>query len=282
MKKLLLGLSLFLLSFSLIAQTELCTDTSALYVFQHNNKNYAIVKDAKSWTDAIACAYQLGGILAIIDSQEEQDAIWAEIPNANITTSNTSAPDGGQASYLWIGGSDMGEEGKWEWIGENGEATQFWQGTAFGSVVGGLYNNWGNEPDDYMGQQDGLGLALTNWPMGFAGEWNDLNVENLLYFIVEAEIDTSSGNGGGDGGDGGGSDTTVAVTNYNIQSSLVYPNPSSSYFKIMRDDIKEITIINALGQEVYRKLAHSKTVNISHLREGIYFVKMTTKKSASD
>ena len=54
MKKLLLGLSLFLLSFSLIAQTELCTDTYALYVFQHNNKNYAIVKDAKSWTDAIA------------------------------------------------------------------------------------------------------------------------------------------------------------------------------------------------------------------------------------
>ena len=282
MKKLLLRLGLFLLSFSIIAQTELCTDTTALYLFQHNNKNYAIAKDAKNWTDAIACAYQLGGILAIIDSQEEQDAIWAEIPNANITTSNTSAPDGGQASYLWIGGSDMGEEGKWEWIGENGEATQFWQGTAFGSVVGGLYNNWGNEPDDYMGQQDGLGLALTNWPMGFAGEWNDLNVENLLYFIVEAEIDTSSGNGGGDGGDGGGSDTTVAVTNYNIQSSMVYPNPSSSYFKIMRDDIKEITIINALGQEVYRKLAHSKTVNISHLREGIYFVKMTTKKSASD
>jgi hypothetical protein len=48
MKKLLLGLCLFLLSFSIIAQTELCTDTTALYVFQHNNKNYAIVKDAKS------------------------------------------------------------------------------------------------------------------------------------------------------------------------------------------------------------------------------------------
>ena len=118
--------------------------------------------------------------------------------------------------------------------------------------------------------------------MGFAGEWNDLNVENLLYFIVEAEIDTSSGNGGGDGGDGGdggGSDTTVAVTNYNIQSSLIYPNPSSSYFKIMCDDIKEITIINALGHEVYRKLAHSKTINISHLREGVYFVKMTTNEN---
>ena len=47
----------------------------------------------------------------------------------------------------------------------------------------------------------------------------------------------------------------------------------------MRDDIKEITIINALGQEVYRKLAHSKTINISHLREGVYFVKMTTNEN---
>lgn len=176
----------------------------------------------------------------------------------------------------------MGEEGKWEWIGESGEATQFCKGTVFGSVVGGLYNNWGNEPDDYLGQQDGLALALTSWPLGSAGEWNDLNIENPLYFIIEAEIDTSSGNGGGDGGDGGdggGSDTTVAVTNYNIQSSLIYPNPSSSYFKIIRDDIKEITIINALGQEVYRNLAHSRTVNISHLREGIYFVKMTTNEN---
>ncbi len=137
----------------------------------------------------------------VVNNQEEQDAIWAEIPNANITNSNTSAPDGGQASYLWIGSSDMGEEGKWEWIGESGEATQFWQGTNSGS----------------------------------AGEWKDLNIENPLYFIIEAEIDTSSGNGGGDGGDsgdGGGSDTTVAVTNYNIQSPLIYPNPSSSYLKL--------------------------------------------------
>ncbi|MBL6658065.1 MAG: T9SS type A sorting domain-containing protein [Flavobacteriales bacterium] len=284
MKKLLLGLGLSLLSFSIIAQTEICTDTSNLYVFQHNNKNYAIVKDTKSWTDAIACAYQLGGILAIIDNQEEQDAIWAEIPNANITNSNTSAPDGGQASYLWIGGSDMGEEGKWEWIGENGDATQFWQGTNSGSAVGGLYNNWGSssfagEPDNYLGNQNALGFALTDWPYGSAGQWNDLNVENLLYFIIESEIDTTSGNGDGDGGDGGGTDSTVAVTDYNIQSSLIYPNPSSSYFKIMRDDIKEITIINALGQEVYRKINRSKTINISHLREGIYFVKMTTNEN---
>ena len=60
---------------------------------------------------------------------------------------------------------------------------------------------------------------------------------------------------------------------------MIYPNPSSSYFKIIRDDIKEITIINALGQEVYRNLAHSRTVNVSHLREGIYFVKMTTNEN---
>lgn len=277
MKKTLLRISLLLFSYSLTAQTELCTDTSTLYTFQHNNKDYTIVKDAKSWTDAIACASQLGGLLAIIDNQEEQDAIWAEIANANITNSNTVAADGGGSSYLWIGGTDMGEEGKWEWVYENGETVQFWQGTAFGNPVGGLYNNWGNEPDDYMGQQDGLGLALTSWPLGQAGEWNDLNIDNLLYFIVESEIDTSSGNGSGEGGgNGGGSDSTVSISNHYVQSSIIYPNPSSTFFKIMRDDIKEITIINALGQEVYRKLAHSKTINISHLREGVYFVRMTT------
>ena len=60
-----------------------------------------------------------------------------------------------------------------------------------------MYNNWGYEPDDYLGQQDGLGLALTDWPLGYAGEWNDLNVANSLYFIVESEIDTTSEGGSG-------------------------------------------------------------------------------------
>ena len=144
MKKLLF--STFILTFTfcqnLISQ-ELCTDTSAIYSFEYDGKNYGIVKDKMIWSDATACSYQLGGTLARIDDQAEQDAIMSEISNAGITNSNTIAPDGGGASYLWLGGGDMGEEGKWEWVGENGQTTTFWQGNNTGSAVDGLYSNWG-------------------------------------------------------------------------------------------------------------------------------------------
>ena len=245
-------------------ENELCTDSTALFYFQYDNKSYAIAKEAKNWADALACAYEFGGSLAKIDSQEEQDAIWTGIQNANITNSNTVAPDGGNASYLWIGGNDLVEEGNWVWIDENGSTTQFWQGISTGNSVDGLYNNWGDEPDDYLGQQDGLGLALTDWPLGFAGEWNDLNVANLLYYIIEFEGDSAS------------EDSVIAIASHSLLLSTIYPNPSSSYFKISGNDVKEVIILNALGQQVYHKVASTKTININHLQDGIYFVKMIT------
>ncbi len=265
MKKFFSGiLCLFLLSSYVNAQNQACADSSAFYTFQYNAKNYTIVKDGKNWADALLCAYELGGHLAIIDSQEEQDAIWTGIQNANITNSNTVAPDGGNASYLWIGGNDLVEEGNWVWIDENGSTTQFWQGISTGNSVDGLYNNWGDEPDDYLGQQDGLGLALTDWPLGFAGEWNDLNVANLLYYIIEFEGDSAS------------EDSVIAIASHSLLLSTIYPNPSSSYFKISGNDVKEVIILNALGQQVYHKVASTKTININHLQDGIYFVKMIT------
>jgi hypothetical protein len=36
-------------------------------------------------------------------------------------------------------------------------------GALSGNPVGGLYNNWGNEPDDFGGGQDALGLSLNGW-----------------------------------------------------------------------------------------------------------------------
>ncbi|MFP3802486.1 hypothetical protein, partial [Paraburkholderia sp. SIMBA_027] len=62
---------------------------------------------------------------------------------------------------------------------------QFWQGDFTGSSVGGLYENWGGEPDNYNSNQNALGLALTDWIYGDAGEWNDLFQGNLLYFVIE-------------------------------------------------------------------------------------------------
>ncbi|MGC6470319.1 MAG: T9SS type A sorting domain-containing protein [Flavobacteriales bacterium] len=268
----LIGLGL-LLSTSLISQ-NLCTDTSNFFTFQFNNSDYTIVKDGKSWSDAMACANQLGGVLAQIDSQEEQDAIWYEIQNANIINSNTVAPDGGQGSYIWLGGTDAGVEGDWVWIDLDGNTTQFWQGTADGNPVSGLYNNWGNEPDDYLGQQDGLALGLTSWPLGAAGEWNDVNVENLLYFIVESDIDTSSSGGGGN------NDTTSIVENNNqlIENVVLYPNPASNYFFIQSIDIVKVEIINTLGQIVFKqKFLPQNKIDVSGFSEGLFIVKIFTK-----
>ena len=71
--------------------------------------------------------------------------------------------------------------------GEAFHFDQFWLGTKSGSSVDGLYNNWGNEPDNYGSGQDALGLALTYWPYGLAGQWNDISQSNSLYFVVELE-----------------------------------------------------------------------------------------------
>ncbi len=151
-----------------------------------NGKSYEIIKENKTWIASAACAVARGGSLAEINNAAEQNAIFTQLnTNASINLKNTIAPEGGNGSYVWIGGNDLSKEGTWIWDGNNGNSgPQFWQGTASGSVVGGLYNNWGNEPDDYFGQ-DALALSLNGWPLGSAGQWNDVDHNNTLYYIVE-------------------------------------------------------------------------------------------------
>lgn len=155
-------------------------------IITYNGKNYEIVKENRSWVASAAVAVERGGFLAEINDLDEQNAIFDELGNASIIASNTVAPDGGNASYVWIGGNDITTEGNWFWDGNNdGTGNQFWMGTLSGSPVNSLYNNWGDEPDDFGSGQDGLGLALTDWPFGVAGQWNDVAQTNELYFIIE-------------------------------------------------------------------------------------------------
>ncbi len=163
------------------------TSTLESYSFTYNDTEYEVVLEKMSWKDAAAYAKEKGGYLAEINSDEEQRGIFSEVSNnAGITLTRTTASDGGGASYVWIGGNDINEEGEWKWDGnDDGSGAQFWAGLADGSVVGGLYNNWGDEPDDFNDNQDGLGLALTDWPLGTAGQWNDLRDANRLYFLIE-------------------------------------------------------------------------------------------------
>jgi hypothetical protein len=159
---------------------------STIVEFTYNGKNYEIVKENRTWVASAAFASERGGFLAEINDLAEQNAIFNELGNASIIASNTVAPDGGNASYVWIGGNDITSEGNWFWDGNNdGTGIQFWMGTQSGTPINSLYNNWGDEPDDFGSGQDGLGLALTDWPFGIAGQWNDVTQNNELYFLIE-------------------------------------------------------------------------------------------------
>ncbi|SNS58234.1 Lectin C-type domain-containing protein [Ekhidna lutea] len=163
-----------------------CVDEGNVISFTFDGKNYEIVKETKTWRDAASCAVERGGYLAEINSLEEQNAIYSQIESSSINAASTTAPDGGNASYLWLGGNDFDTEGSWIWDGDNsGEGTPFWIGDSSGSPVDGSYTNWGNEPDNFQNSQHTLGLAITDWPLGSAGQWNDIDHNNNLFFIIE-------------------------------------------------------------------------------------------------
>jgi len=158
------------------------------FQFTFDGHTYDVITSALTWEDASTAAQNKtlngeSGYLARIDSDEENVEIFSQLAN-NIDPSdmgNTSAPDGGGASYVWIGANDIQTEGEWIWA-DNG--AQFWQGDSTGSAVDALYNNWGTEPDDFEGQ-DAAGIALGEWPFGVAGQWNDVDTGNTLYYIIE-------------------------------------------------------------------------------------------------
>ena len=96
-----------------------CVNPANVYAFTHNGKNYEVVRENKSWIESAACASELGGYLAEINNQAEQDAIFTELGNSSIFNTRTVASDGGSASYVWIGGNDLQNEGEWFWDGKS-------------------------------------------------------------------------------------------------------------------------------------------------------------------
>ena len=247
-----------------------CANTSNIYSFVYNGKTYEVIKENKTWVDAAFCAVERGGILTEINDVAEQNAIYTELnTNAGITVNNTVAPDGGGGSYVWIGGNDLSIEGNWVWDGNNdNNSTQFWMGTSTGNPVGGLYNNWGNEPDDFGGQ-DALGLSLNGWPLGSASQWNDVDHTNTLYYVVEYS-------------------TILGVEDFDLDSSIkLYPNPVIDFLTIKTEktDLLKIIIYNSLGQELriidLEKNVTSKSIDLSNLNNGIYFVKVSSQNGKS-
>ena len=173
----------------------LTTTGYADFQFIFNDHTYQVITTSSSWEAASAAARSktvngVQGYLAHIDNLQENSAIFDQL-TANISLSdfgNTSSPDGGGAAYVWIGANDISTEGTWVWVDDG---TQFWQGKSNGSSVDGRFNNWpnGSEPDNWR-EQDAAGIALTEFPLdippwGAPGQWNDVDINNNLYYVVE-------------------------------------------------------------------------------------------------
>jgi hypothetical protein len=246
-----------------------CVNEDDVYTFTYEGHTYEIIKSLKTWADAAACAVERGGYLVEISSQAEQDTVYQSIVNdAGVPSDYTTVFDGGGIAYIWIGATDQNTEGEWLWDGDgDSSGINFWNGQGLagagdGAPVEEMFNYWGgsssgdpNEPDDFGEGQDGAAIALAKWPagmdftLGIASEWNDINSENELYFVVEYNC----------------TDTYFqvdieAACNYYMTPDSVIWTTSGSYFD---------TIRTAVGcDSVYAEFFNVITVDTSVTRDG--------------
>ncbi len=180
----------FLLFLNALVFIQLQADKITEFTF--DGHLYQVYDDLESWNDARVDAASkiysgVSGYLAEINSAAENTAIFNAL-QANDSSFTQTAGDGGGARYVWIGANDSLNEGTWVW---DNSGTNFWTGDGqTGSAQGGNYENWGSrdnwyEPDDYLGNQDAGAIALDDWPVGTAGEWNDIDGNNTMPYIVE-------------------------------------------------------------------------------------------------
>ena len=167
---------------------------AASAIFEFEGHTYRIVTDVTDWETANLLAGEMSlngqsGYLARVDSQRENTALLEALAT-HLTSEELEASipdDGSEVSFVWLGGSDIAQEGVWTWS-NNGD--QFWQGDFNGAPKNGLYSNWGVQPDSASGAEDGLAMGLGDWPepffdLGALGEWNDLDIDTSLIYIVE-------------------------------------------------------------------------------------------------
>jgi len=262
------------------------------YQFKFEGKKYEIVTKKLSWTDASMDAVKQGGFLVHIDSQAEQDTIWKAIVNgAKIPKDYKVVSDGGGIAYIWIGATDQYKEGEWIWDGDNnGKGVKFWTGQGKngkndGQVVGNAFVYWGgiskngtaNEPDNFAGTQNAAAIALEPWPknmgfLGIAGEWNDINPANQLYYIIEYDETTSI--------------VPNTEQNYCIKEccdNLFASNPFGDLLTIhlKSNDFSRLSIFDIHGREMLSRKIDNQlfTISTSNFPNGIYILTLENNNS---
>lgn len=107
-----------------------------------NGHSYQQFDIGLSWSEAKTHCEGLGGYLATLTSQEENDFVFENVGLKEVN--------------IWLGGTDAKTEGTWEWV--TGET---WS-----------YKNWGpNQPDDGDSGEQGQD-QLIFWDAA-PGKWDD-------------------------------------------------------------------------------------------------------------
>ena len=163
-------------------------------MFEHGGHTYKLVETPATWDGARAAAEAMSlggepGYLARIDSAAENKALLEAALNhlSEEQLADSMANDDSGAAFIWLGGSDAAQEGRWAWVNND---EQFWAGDFNGSTVEGRFANWGIQPDNANGNEDSLAMGLGDWPdpfydLGATGQWNDLQSDNTLLYYVE-------------------------------------------------------------------------------------------------
>ena len=121
-----------------------------IFIGNYQDHKYYIAQEWRSWNEAKDRATALGGYMLTISSQAENDFI------------QNNLGDFKWDSY-WLGYSDTAEEGTFVWA-NGSDAT---------------YTNWnGGEPNN-SGDEDVVEFN------GHNGKWNDLNINDGRFFIIE-------------------------------------------------------------------------------------------------
>jgi T1SS-143 domain-containing protein len=134
-----------------------------------NGHYYKVFTTELSWQQASEAAQAMGGYLVTITSAGEHAFVQGLGDNGNVV------------QYAWIGASDRGTEGTWQWITGPETDTTFWTGGINGSASG--YAAWGdNEPNDYGSGEDYAEIQFVS-----SGGWNDTsgNADTQVGYVVE-------------------------------------------------------------------------------------------------
>ena len=168
------------------------SDTQKI-VIPSTGKEYKIIQEAVTWSEAVSNSIVYGGNLAQFETDLEAQNFWDTFSSSvfyeNLDQQvETSASDEGGTKYFWLGANDAKTEGTWRWIQDFGDGDEL-------SIDS---SRWGDS--DFDDNKDSLALALEDWKdslneqiLGSAGQWNDLNSNaNKLYYLVEGPFEDSA------------------------------------------------------------------------------------------